>query len=212
MRSIFRWCIVLCVLQCIPGGVLWSLSPLGVRLATYRFGTPDAFWKLFPSAPGLLLVGLVGTFFWLGRPKGLARIGFIVAVAGMLMVIVGDYGVFYTEIDDRYLLSAPAYRTLRFGLFLMAGGTALFAYGAMRAGTLPKWVALPLLVGSLLGFVSFVRELSYVGGGFWIFYGVTWVWLGLLPPVRGVRAFFERRRKGRKGTPNPARQNADQPL
>lgn len=212
VRTVLRLCAVLLALQCIPGGVLWALSPLGVRLATYRFGTADAFWKLFPSAPGLLLVGLVGLFFWLGRPRGLTRLGFAVAVVGMLLVIVGDYGVFYTEIDERYLLSAPAYRAMRLGLLLMSGGTALFAFGALRGGTLPRWVALPFLVGSGLGFVACVRELSYVGGGFWILYGVTWVWLGLLPPVRGVAWLLERRRKGRKNAPRPARKNADQPL
>jgi hypothetical protein len=179
---------------CIPGGVLWGLSPLGVRLAEYRFGSPDTFWKLFPSAPGLLLIGLVGVFLWLGLPRGIVRLGFVVAVVGILLVLVGDYGVFYTDIDDRYLLSAPAYRALRLGFFVMAGGTALFAYGTLRDGSLPKWVAIPFLVGSLLGFVSFVRELSYVGAGMWIAYGVAWVWLGLTPPVQGVRGFFKRRR------------------
>jgi hypothetical protein len=180
--------------MCIPGGVLWGLSPLGVRLAEYRFGTPDTFWKLFPSAPGLLLIGLVGTYLWLGRPSGLARLGFFVAVVGILLVIAGDYGVFYTEIDDHYLMSAPAYRALRIGFFLMAGGTALLAYGTLRDGSLPNWVALPLLVGSLLGFISFVRDLSYVGAGLWVSYGVAWVWLGLTPPVQGIRGFFKRRR------------------
>lgn len=194
LRSLLRLSVALLVLACVPGGVLWALSPLGVRLAEYRFGTPDTFWRLFPSAPGLLLVGLVGVFLWLGRPRGLARLGFAVAVLGILFVFVGDYGVFYTEIDDRYLLSAPAYRTLRLGFFLMAGGTALFSYAALRGGLLSGWVAVPLLVGSLLGFVSFVRDLSYVGASLWIAYGVAWVWLGLAPPARGLSALLKRRR------------------
>ena len=151
-------------------------------------------------------------FFWSGRPKGLARLGFAAAVLGILLVLAGDYGVFYTEIDDRFLMSAPAYRALRFGFFLMAAGTALFAYGALRAGSLPRWVALVFLVGSVLGFVSFVRDLSYVGGGLWISYGVAWVLLGLTPPVEAVRRYLQRRRKKRAGTTGARRQNADQPL
>jgi len=47
-------------LLCVPGGMLWALSPLGVHLSELKFKTPDLFWKLFPSAPLILLLGLIG--------------------------------------------------------------------------------------------------------------------------------------------------------
>jgi hypothetical protein len=62
--GVVRWSGLLCV----PGGVLWALSPLGVYFSEMRFGTPNVFWKLFSSAPLLLLVGLVGLYF--GRLPG----------------------------------------------------------------------------------------------------------------------------------------------
>ena len=36
-------------LLCVPGGMLWALSPLGVHLSELKFKTPDLFWKLFPT-------------------------------------------------------------------------------------------------------------------------------------------------------------------
>ena len=44
------------------GGILWALSPTGVSVSEALFHTPNAFWKAFPSAPLLLLVGLLGLY------------------------------------------------------------------------------------------------------------------------------------------------------
>ena len=36
----------LSALAAVPGGALWALSPLGVRLSELKFKTPNVFWKL----------------------------------------------------------------------------------------------------------------------------------------------------------------------
>src|SRR5918997_4987606 len=71
---LLRWAGLLCA----PGGVLWALSPVGVHLSELRFHTPNVFWKLFPSAPLLLLVGLIGLYaVSSGRSGWLEKAGFI---------------------------------------------------------------------------------------------------------------------------------------
>ena len=88
---LLRWSGLLCV----PGGVLWALSPLGVHLSELRFHTPNVFWKLFPSAPLLLMVGLVGLHVLVsGRSGWLERVGFYVALLGFLLILAGDVGEF----------------------------------------------------------------------------------------------------------------------
>ncbi len=191
-RGVLWW---LVALMCVPGGMLWVLSPLGVTLSESQFKTPDVFWKLFPSAPLLMLAGLVGVRLWrMGRPGLLERIAFFVAVAGVVLIVAGDVGKFYLLLDDEYfLMSAPAYRTMRIGFIVLTAGSTLLGVFGARSGRLPIWGALPFAICSLAGLVAVVKDLGPFGAALWIAFGVGWIWLGFSFFVEGVVSFFQRK-------------------
>jgi O-antigen/teichoic acid export membrane protein len=193
---LLRWMGLLCV----PGGVLWALSPLGIHLSELRYHTPNVFWKLFPSAPLLLMVGLIGLHALISGCSGrLERAGFYTALLGFLLILAGAVGGFWLKIDDVYIMTAPAYRAFRLGLVVMAAGAIVFGVGAGRDRTLPVWGALPLAIGALCGLVSVVRDLGSFGAVLWILFGVGWAWLGFALLVEGI----SRLRQWRQGLRPP---------
>jgi len=179
---LLRWAGLLVV----PGGVLWALSPTGASISETLFSTPNAFWKLFPSAPLLILAGLVGLQLrQSGRSGLLEKIGFWLALVGLLMVVLGDVGLFWLGLDDTFIMTAPAYRAFRLGLLGLGFGSILFGVAAPRDGALPTWGLLPFVVGSLCGLISFVTDLGSFGTVLWILFGLGWAWLGLSLAVDG---------------------------
>jgi hypothetical protein len=200
LRKVLSFLIRWSGLLCVPGGVLWALSPLGVYLSEMRFHTPNVFWKLFPSAPLLLMVGLIGLHLLISDRSGrLERLGFYVALIGFLLILAGDVGEFWLRIDDVYIMTAPAYRALRIGLVVLAVGSILFGVAAGRDRTLPVWGALPFTIGALGGLVSVARNLESFGAALWILFGVGWAWLGFALLVEGVVRFW----RGRRTAPSP---------
>jgi O-antigen/teichoic acid export membrane protein len=188
---LLRWTGLLCV----PGGVLWALSPLGVYISDMRFHTPNVFWKLFPSAPLLLLAGLLGLHFLVSRRSGwLEKVGFFLALLGLVMILVGDVGEFWLGLDDRYIMAAPAYRALRLGLLVFGVGSILFGVATGRDRTLPVLGALPFAITSLCGLFSFSRDLGQFGTALWILFGLGWAWLGFTLLVDGLARFWRKRR------------------
>ena len=195
-RSLVRWTGLICV----PGGVLWALSPTGVQLSELMFHTPNVFWKLFASAPLLLLIGLVGLHFRIsGRSRRLESAGFLLALLGLVLILAGNVGQFWLGIDDAYIVTAPAYRAFRLGLVVLAVGSTLFGVAAARDGRLPLWGTLPFVVGALLGLVAFVGDLGSFGAMLWILFGVGWAWLGLALLLDGILQFW----RGRRTRPSP---------
>lgn len=164
----------------VAGGALWTLSPLGIHLSELRFKTPDVFWKLFPSAPLLLGLGLLALYF--GR-NSLGRLGKISAGAtllGVLLIVVGDVGLFHLRLDDRYIATAPAWRALRLGFVLLCAGSTLFGVAAARRGiAAPVWGALPFTIASLGGIIAVLGDQGSFGATLWAAFGLGWVWLGL---------------------------------
>jgi hypothetical protein len=190
---LLRWSVLLGV----PGGVLWALSPAGVYISDMRFHTPNVFWKLFPSAPLLLLTGLLGLHILISARSGwLERVGFYLALLGLILVLLGDIGQFWLGLDHRYIMTAPANRAFRLGLILLAVGSVLLGVAAGRDRTVPVWGALPLAVGGLCGLVSFSRDLGRFGTALWMLFGLAWAWLALALLVEGVSRFSRERRAG----------------
>ncbi len=186
-RFILRWSGLLVV----PGGVLWALSPIGVSLSESLFHTPNVFWKLFPAAPLLILLGLMGLQLRQGRRSGLLeKAGFAVVALGLLLILVGDVGLYWLGIDDAYIMTAPAYRAFRLGLLVFAVGSILFGVAAPRDGALPAWGLLPFVLGALCGLVSFARDLGSFGAILWILFGLGWAWLGLSLAAQGLLSTF----------------------
>ena len=178
--------------------MLWALSPLGVRLSELKFKAPDVFWKLFPSAPLLLAIGLVGLYFWGAPGRGLAaKIGLWVAFAGLAVIVVGDVGLYYLDLDEYYIMTAPAYRAFRVGLILLAAGAFLFGATETRNRRLPTWGGLPFALSALAGLVAVWQDLGPFGAALWSSFGAGWVWLGLALSVElTLRARQASRRAG----------------
>jgi len=178
-----------------PGGVLWALSPLGVHLSDIKFKTPDVFWKLFPSAPLLILIGLIGLQLRQSERSGLLeKIGFFAAAIGLVMVIAGDVGLYWLHLDNIFIMTAPAWRTFRLGLLMLAAGAMLFGVFAPRHGALPTWGLLPFVIGSFCGLISFVHDLGTLGATLWTIFGAGWAWLGFSFLVHGFLSFRRKRR------------------
>ncbi len=186
--------------MCVPGGVLWALTPTGVYISNLAFHTPNVFWKLFWPAPLLILLGLVGLQLrQSGRSGPLEKLGFFVAILGLVMVIAGDVGLYWLGVDDIFMVTAPAYNAFRLGLLVAAVGSILFGVTSPRDGALPTWGLLPFVVGSLCGLISFSRDLGSFGAVLWILFGVGWAWLGLSLVVEGFSSFLRTRRDTRGG-------------
>jgi uncharacterized membrane protein len=196
LSFLLKWGGILCV----PGGVLWALTPTGISISNLAFHTPNVFWKLFWPAPLLILLGLVGLQLrQSGRSGLLGKLGFFVAILGLVMVIAGDVGLYWLGVDDDYIVTAPAYNTFRLGLLVLAVGSILFGVTSPRDGALPTWGLLPFVVGSLCGLISFSRDLGSFGAVLWILFGVGWAWLGLSLAVEGFSSFLRTRRATRGG-------------
>jgi hypothetical protein len=194
LSFLLRWSGILCV----PGGVLWALSPTGVYISNFAFHTPNVFWKMFWPAPLLILLGLIGLQLrqW-GRSGPLEKVGFFAAVVGLVMVMAGDVGLYWLGIDDIFIVTAPAYNTFRLGLLVLGVGSILFAVTSPRDGSLPTWGLLPFVIGSLCGLISFSRDLGSFGALLWIVFGVGWAWLGLSFAAVGFFALLQKRRANR---------------
>jgi hypothetical protein len=189
-----KWSGVLCV----PGGALWALSPTGVYISNFAFHTPNVFWKVFWTAPLLILLGLIGLQLRQSERSGLPeKLGFLLASAGLIMVIAGDIGLYWLGIDDEFIVTAPAYGAFRLGLLVAAAGSIIFAVSSPRDGVLPSWALLPFVVGALCGLVSFSRDLGSFGAVLWILFGLGWAWLGLSLAVVGFSSFLRERRANR---------------
>ncbi|ABG05602.1 hypothetical protein Rxyl_2685 [Rubrobacter xylanophilus DSM 9941] len=189
-------------LLCLPGGVLWALSPLGVYLSEYKYKTPEVFWRLFPSAPLLMLAGLAGLYLHLfarrgRRPGALERVGFAVCALGALLTVAGDVGKFYLHLDDVYLMSAPAYRTMRAGLALLCGGALLFGFGLARERRVALAGALPFAIGSLAGLIAVLRDFGALGEAMWVMFGAGWAWVGIVVLFGEGRRLLAGRKSGR---------------
>lgn len=186
LRRLFWFLVRWTGLLAVPGGALWALSPIGASISATAFGTPNVFWKLFPSAPLLLLAGLVGLQLrQSGRAGILEKVGFWLAVLGLLLVVAGDAGLYWLGLDDTFIMTAPAYRAFRLGLLLLGVGSILFGVGAPRDGALPTWGLLPFVVGCLCGLVAFAVDLGSFGTALWMLFGLGWAWLGLSLAVNG---------------------------
>lgn len=174
--GLLRWASLACL---VGGGLLWSLSPVGVELSEMKFKTPDVFWKLFPSAPLLLALGVLGMLFGRGGGRGTAaKIGLWAALAGLLLAAAGGVGLYHLGVDDEYIVAAPAYRALRAGLVLTAAGALLFGAAETRERGLPAWAGLPFAVASLAGLLAVVQDLGPFGAALWAVFGAGWAWLG----------------------------------
>jgi len=170
-------------LACISGGVLWALLPLEIHISRFLSGlgvlTVETVWRLFPSSVLLLAVGLVGLHIrQAGRHGWLGRAGFYVALVGLALILVGDVGLYWLHVDRLWVMTAPAYRTFRVGLWVLGLGSMFIAVAILRARVAPTWGPPTLVIGSLGGLAAFSTDLGYVGAALWMLFGASWAWQG----------------------------------
>ena len=200
MRRLLSFLLEWSGILCVPGGLLWALSPTGISISNLAFHTPNVFWKMFWAAPLLILLGLIGMQLRQSERSGLLeKLGFFVAVVGLVLIIAGDIGLYWLGIDDRFIVTAPAYNAFRIGLLVLAVGSILFAVTAPRDGALPTWGLLPFVLGSMCGLISFSRDFGSFGAVLWVLFGVGWAWLGLSLLVGGFSSYLKTRRTTRGG-------------
>jgi hypothetical protein len=124
---------------------------------------------------------------------------FFVALAGLILIVAGDVGQFWLGLDDRYIMTAPAYRTFRIGLVVFAVGSIAYGVASGKDRTLPVWGALPFAIGGLCGLLAFWSDLGQFGAVLWILFGLAWAWLSLAALVEGVSRFRRKRRTANLG-------------
>jgi hypothetical protein len=196
LRFLLRWSLLLLI----PAGVLWALSPLGVYLSDYAFQTPNVFWRLFPTAPLLMALGLAGVFFFAMGEKGIAaKVGFWTVVAGAVVTIAGAFGRYYFGLDDEYIMTAPAWSAMRAGLFVLAAGAVVFGAASARGRSLPMWGVLPFAIAAVAGLVSVVRDFGGAGAVMWVTFGAGWAWLGLAIFIVKAAGYLKERRAAKAG-------------
>ena len=144
------------------------------------------------------VLGLIGLQLRQSERSGLwEKLGFFVAALGLVLIIAGDIGLYWLGIDDRFIVTAPAYNAFRVGLLVLAVGSILFAVTAPRDGALPTWGLLPFVLGSLCGLISFLQDFGSFGAVLWALFGIGWAWLGLSLVVGGFFSFLRTRRTTR---------------
>lgn len=180
--DIIRWSGLAAML----GGVLWALWYVGASLV--GGGGYEAYNRLMPFVLLLLAVGLLGFHsVQEGRHGWVGRIGFVVALVGLVVMIGGNVAEFWAFTEEAYgpgTLRDSAWMVFGLGTFAFYVGTVLFGIGTLRARVLPRsgtlflliWFPLGFAVSGLLQLIGVPEALAF--SGLTVLVGVGWVVLG----------------------------------
>lgn len=127
--------------------------------------------------PGLLSLLLIALGFlgldlpsWRGRGHGrLGRVGFDVALLGVFAIVV----------------SGASWPIGMIGAWVLMFGSLMVGAAAMSSGTLPRWGAVALMIGSVM---FFFFDTDPARAWFALPYGAAWVVVGYLLWARGAEA------------------------
>ncbi len=168
------------------GGTLWALWYVGASLV--GSGAYETYNRLMPAVLVLLAVGLLAFYAVQNASHGwVGRVGFVVAVVGLVVMIAGNMVEFWTFSEEAYgpdSLRNSAWMAFGLGLFTFYIGTVLFGVDTLRAGELPRfgalllliWFPVGLVVSGLLQLVGVPEGLAF--SGLTGLLGVGWVVLG----------------------------------
>ena len=173
-------------LAAMVGGVLWALWYVGASLVGGE--NYQVYNRLMPAVPLLLAVGLPALHDAQKRShESLGRWGLVVALLGLVVMIGGNVVEFWAFSEEAYgpsSLRNSAWMAYGLGTFAFYVGTVLFGIGTLRAGVLPRFGALLLVIWFPLGFiVSGMLQLvgvpeALASSGLTALVGVGWVMLG----------------------------------
>ncbi len=167
------------------GGLLWAAKAFYDRNDAPPWPT-DATDTLFFLIPLLFLLGLTGLYVQCrGRMRewealssaafGGVVIGAVGSVFGGLSALLGVGPLWWAEIS---------WWMFGFGFFLMHLGLLFLGNSIVQTGTLPRWRALPLLIGALGILLILVSDPPnsplgvYPSLVLWMLYGFAWAALG----------------------------------
>jgi hypothetical protein len=167
------------------GGLLWAAKAVYDRNDAPPWPT-DATDTLFFLIPLLFLLGLTGLYVQCrGRLRewealssaafGGVVIGAVGSIFGGLSALLGVGPLWWAEIS---------WWMFAFGFFLMHLGLLFLGNSIVQTGTLPRWRALPLLIGTLGILLILVSDLPnsllgvYPSLALWMLYGLAWAVLG----------------------------------
>ena len=132
------------------GGVLWSAKTFYDRNDAPPWPT-DVTDDLFFVVLVFFLAGLSGLYARcrgrLGEWEPLTRMGFVVGIAGLLGAIIGQLTM-VLEVGPAWWFGMSWWMFV-FGFFVMNLGLVFLGNSIVQSGALPRWKALPLMIGSL---------------------------------------------------------------
>jgi len=175
----------------IAGGILWAGAFIG---GTASAGESSPVWfGLFAVGCVAILVALVGLSAFQARtePK-LAWAAFLVPAAGLLLSLMGIYGLFALPEDLPMVGGLAPWSVWILGFFSTALGSVLFAIATFRARVLTRWGAVALAVSAVafavigllgMGFIPALSEKLFAVTI--VAFGGSWVWLGASALRRG---------------------------
>ncbi|MBW8012619.1 MAG: hypothetical protein FVQ83_15495 [Chloroflexi bacterium] len=156
-----------------------ELTPEGTQLI------PINGWQATPASfilPLLWFSGLVSLFIW-ARAGKLGISGFSAGVVGCLMMAASMFQ------SSRSVEAETTWTLFSWGVFLLGGGLATFGLGAVKSKALPRWNALPLVMGLLI--VSLEASNRWlptdvpqpwiqIQGVVLLLFGISWVMVGYI--------------------------------
>lgn len=157
------------------GGALWSARAFSGGYEASPWPT-DGTESLFFVVQLLFLTGLVGLYVRCREHLGSEeKIAFATSFAGVAATVVGQVGM---------LLTAGAWFIFVLGFAVGFIGWMALGVAAIQSRMLPRWNALPLIIGSL-GVFSFPADIppsssleGYLSLTLWMLFGFSWALLG----------------------------------
>lgn len=183
-------------LAAILGGALWIAVRVLVLLEPPPFSY-DAYNRMFVAPLLLLLVGLSGLSVRRAGGHGrLARTGTVAALAGCALLIAGNVVEFWLVLVQSKPNANAAYQSgaeevwigseigwilFLLGFLILSIGLVIFGVATVRADELPRWRALPLMVGAT-GLTAFLFGPFLVAAADLLLtlIGVGWILLGYM--------------------------------
>ena len=185
--NLIRWSGLISVLA----GVLYALGallhPVGEDLAAYASPKWVPAHQVYWVSAMLMLFGLVGLYARQVEKIGwLGLVGFVLAFIGT--VLVDSIFVMASTVIHLVAVQAPALfdqvaAPPTFGVLMIILGYILFGIATMRAGVLPRWSGLLLIIGSAMFMISEAVPLNAslshlivtIGD---VIFGAGFVWMG----------------------------------
>jgi hypothetical protein len=185
--NLIRWSGLISILA----GVLYALGallhPVGEDLAAYASPQWVPAHQVYWVSAMLMLFGLVGLYARQVEKTGwLGLVGFVLAFIGT--VLVDSIFVMASTVLPLVAVQAPALfdqaaAPPTFGVLVVVLGYILFGIATMRAGVLPRWSGLLLIIGSAMFMISEAVPLNAslshlivtIGD---VIFGTGFVWMG----------------------------------